>query len=194
MPSLFDYPTPDYGYDEPPRWGNVYLRDASGAVFNVRGTRATALRSVRLPWAAAGADLAQLVADLDALKGGQVQCYFYTANLWRWWTDAPAGTGNGSELNFPFGGTDLQNALVAPVVKVAGAVQSAYFTVEVIPADSLKRWRVKFEGGHAPASGLVTCSFMGRRLLLGGLVADPTESGPDYLYLTVGALLEGEEV
>ncbi len=193
MVTLFDYPTPDYGYDEPPRWGNIYLRDASGGVFNVRTTRAIALRSVRLSWAVTGADLAQLVADLDALKGGQVQCYFYTANLWRWWTDAPAGTGNSSELNFPFGGADLQNAVLAPVVKVAGAVQSAYYTVEVIPSDSLKRWRVKFDSGHAP-TGVVTCSFMGRRLLLGGLVADPTESGPDYLYLSVGALLEGEEV
>lgn len=193
MPSLFDYPTPDYGYDEPGRWSNVYLRDASGGVFNVRSTRATALRSVRLPWLAAGVDLAQLVAGLDALKGGQVQCYFYTANLWRWWTDAPAGTGNGSELNFPFGGTDLQSATMAPVVKVAGVVQTQWYVVEVIPADSLKRWRVKFDGGHAP-TGAVTCSFMGRRLLLGSLVADPTESGPDYLMLSVGALLEGEEV
>jgi len=191
--TLFDYPTPDYGYDEPGRWGNTYLRDASGAVFNVRGTRATALRSVRLPWAAAGVDLAQLVADLDALKGGQVQCYFYTANLWRWWTDAPAGTGNGSELNFPFGGTDLQNAVKAPIVKVATVVQTEWYTVEVIPSDSLKRWRVKFTAGHAPTAA-VTCSFMGRRLLLGGLVADPTEAGPDYSMLSVGALLEGEEV
>ena len=194
MPSLLDYPTPDYGYDEPGRWGNLYLRDASGQVFNVRGTRATALRSVRLPWVAAGVDLAQLMADLDALKGGQVQCYFYTANLWRWWTDAPAGTGDGAELNFPFGGTDLQSATMAPVVKVAGVVQGGFYTVEAIPADSLKRWRVKFDAGHAPAASLVTCSFMGRRLLLGGLVADPSEGGPDYLLLSVGALLEGSEV
>ena len=193
MTDLLDYPTPDYGYVSPPRWGNIYHRDDSGKIVQVRGTRTHALRDVRLVWQTEGKDLASFIESLDALRGGQVECYFYTANLWRWWSDAPAGTGNGAELNFPFGGTDLQNGVKAPVVKVAGVTQTEWYTVEVIPSDSLKRWRVKFTTGHAP-TGAVTCSFMGRRLLLGRVAEDPSESGPDYLLLALGARLEGEEV
>jgi hypothetical protein len=97
-------------------------------------------------------------------------------------------------LNFPFGGTNLQNAVKAPVVKVAGVVQGGFYTVEAIPGDSLLRWRVAFTAGHAPAAGLVTSSFLGRRLLLGQIVEDPGESGSDYSMLNLSTRLEGEEV
>jgi hypothetical protein len=130
------------------------------------------------------------------LRAGAVECYFYTPSQFEWWDDASAGTGNGVNLLFPFGGTDLQALLAAPVVKIDGVTQTQWYTVEVIPADSLKRWRIAFTAGHAPADTKpVTISFLGRRLLLGRIQEDTGPMNPTSRnFEELSAVLQGEEV
>lgn len=194
MAALLDYPAPDYGSQVLSAWGNKPLRDDSGKIVQIRSLgRTSPLHTVKLGWTAAGVDLGPFRAALRALKGGFVDCYFYTPSYWEWWDDAAAGVGDGVTLLYPFGGRNVQ-ASPAPVVKVTGVVQSAYYTIEMAPGDSLARWRVSFAAGHAP-TGAVTVSFLGRRLLLGRLSADPGPWGvPDYGQSTLAVELQGEEV
>ena len=196
MATLLDYPAPDYGCIEDEIWANKQLTDDSGKIVQVRGVRTTPLWRVPLTWTRLATDLVTFLAALRALKGGQSDCYFFTPSYWSWWSGVAAGTGDGATLLFPFGGRGVQ-ALPAPVVTVAGVVESAAnYTIEVAPADTLARWRVSFLVGHAPAAGAaVVVAFAGQRLLLGRITSlDIPHTVDDYQQARVSLEIKGEEV
>ena len=144
MATLLDYPAPDYGPEATEAWGNKLIADDSGSVVQVRGLGRTAPRwTVKLGWTRAGTAIAAFTTALRALKGGFTNCYFYTPSFWEWWDNVAAGTGDGSSILFPFGGRSTQ-ASPAPVVKLAGAVQTGNYAIAPAAGDSLMRDQVTF--------------------------------------------------
>ncbi len=144
MATLLDYPAPDYGPSRLPAWANKALKDDSGTTVQVRAGRTSPLQRIKLAWSArTGAALVAFSVALRALRGGFVDCYFYTPSFWEWWADVPAGTGTGNSIVFPFGGRSTQ-ATPAPVVKVGGAVQTGNYTIAA-SGDSLARDQVTFD-------------------------------------------------
>lgn len=196
MATLLDYPSPDYGCTEHEVWANKPLADDSGKIVQVRGIRTAPYWRVPLTWTRIATDLATFLSTLRGLKGGQSDCYFYTPSYWTWWDGAAAGTGNGTNLLFPFGGRSVLGN-PAPVVTVAGVVKSsAIYVIEQVPGDSLARWRVSFLQGSAPAAGAaVVVAFAGRRLLLGRITSSDIPRGvADYQQMQLSLELQGEEV
>jgi hypothetical protein len=209
MAVFFDAPLPDYGSKAAQAWQNTLIKDDTGKVIQVRGNGRTTPfwtvtlgydRSVSEPTSAF--EMSVFLSAIRALRGGSVQCYFYTPSPWDWWDDAPAGVGDGTNLLFPFG-CDFLVDLLTPVVKLDGVARPQYdvgvtdpiWTVETLDDDAYNRWAVTFAAAYVPAAGVVvTVSFMGRRLLLGNLIQDPGAISPvDYAELQFSLLLQGEE-
>jgi hypothetical protein len=211
MAIFLDCPPADYSSKSRQGWQNTYIKDDLGKVIQIRGMGRTSPswtvtldydRSVSDPTEAF--NMSVFLSALRALKGGAVQCYFYTPSPWDWWDDAQAGVADGSNLVFPFGGCNLAVDQLLPVVKVNGATVPQYvvgssdpvWTVVELDDDQYNRWAVMFAADYTPAAGsVVQVSFMGRRLLLGQLIADPGEQAvPDYARIQFSIQLQGEEV
>ena len=219
MTAFLDYPYADYGSKTNQGWQNTVIKDDLGKVIQVRDKGRTSPfwtvtlnynRPVSYPVGAFNWSVFQ--SAVRALRGGAVPCFFYTPSPWDWWDAAPAGTGDGSRVLFPFGGCDLATDQATPVVLINGAplpqFNSDFFQVWAIApigSDPYNRWQVNFgAGGPPPGPGdvfvpgvgdVVQVSFMGRRLLFGNLIADPGEiSNPAYARIQWSLQLQGEEV
>jgi hypothetical protein len=212
MAIFLNYPPADYSSKNRQGWQNTYLKDDLGKVIQVRGMgRTSPFWTVTLDYDRPVSDpteafnMSVFISALRSLQGGAVQCFFYTPSPWDWWDDAPAGVADGTNLTFPFGGCNLVAIdQLLPVVKLNGTPVPQYavgginpvWTVAALPDDLYNRWAVVFDAGHAPALGsVVQVSFMGCRLLLGQLIADPGEQTvPGYARLQFTVQLQGEEV
>lgn len=193
MTDLLNYPAPDVNPPETGAWGNIYQRDDSGKVVQVRTMRTSPLHRIKLTWAVrTGEAMAAFITALRLLKAGQVECYFYTPGFWTQWDAVACGTGDGSELHFPVPGRDLQ---AGSYTVYDDGVATSHYAVAAYGGDSLARWLITFEGGYAPVTGhVITISFRGRRLLLGRLISDPDQSVPGWSKVRLSVDLEGEEV
>ena len=217
MTAFLNYPLADYGSKIAPHWQNTYTKDDAGKVIQVRGKgRASPFWVVNLTYVRPISDpttafeMAVFLDAIRSLQGGLVQCYFYTPSPWDRWTNVAAGTGDGETLVFPFGGSNLALGQMQPVVMINGVASPQLeiehegggppitysWSVAPMPEDPMNRWAITFDSSVTPASGaVVTVSFMGMRLLLGNLIADPGEiSSPDYARISFTLQLQGEEV
>jgi hypothetical protein len=194
MTDLLD-PTirPAWGTDEEDEWDDLLLPSDVG-VAQVRGIRTAPRWIVNYVWKKViGTNLDALQLFFRTQKGRQLQFYAYTVNIWHWWADVPAGTGDGSNLLFFYPGRQVEAA--TEVVKVGGVTKTAGTDYNMtFPSDANKRGQITFIAGHAPGNGLaVTISFRGIRLLLGRLLqkAKPQLAGFQLIGLT--AQFSGEE-
>jgi hypothetical protein len=211
MAIFLNCPLPDWGATIKPSWQNTPIADDMGKVIQVRGVgRTTPIWNVTISYNRALSDqvdafnMSVFQSAIRSLRGGAVSCYFYTPSFWDWWDDAAAGVGDGTVLEFPFGGCDLAADWVVPVVKLDGVARQQYdvgvtdpiWTVATLADDTYNRWAVTFAAGYVPAAGVVvSVCFMGRRLLLGGLSADPGEMAVNrYAGTAFSIQLQGEEV
>jgi len=194
MTALFDYSAPDYGVDEAALWQLRRYTDDAGNIVQSRATRTRPRWRVALQWARNPTVLAAFQTALNGLAGGFVEVYFYTGSLWLQWDDVSAGTGDGANLLFPFPGREVYTD--SEVVKVDGVTKTrvTHYNLDYDGGDSLKRERIHFTAGNAPANGkAVTISFLGRRLLIGRMASDVSIRTISYQRSEFAITLEGEE-
>jgi hypothetical protein len=207
MTTFLNYPLADYGSKNRQGWQNTYIKDDLGKVIQVRGMgRTSPFWTVTLSYdrplsnPTDAFSMSVFLSALRSLQGGAVPCYFYTPSPWDWWDDTPAGVGDGGTYTFPFGGSNLALDQLLPIVMVNHVpipqygTDGLHWTVAPVTDDEYNRFAVTF--ATAPASGaVVTVSFMGCRLLLGNLIADPGEvTVSDYARVQFTLQLQGEEV
>lgn len=184
---------PSYGSDEEERWDALVLASETGPV-QVRGIRTVPRWVVSYVWdSAVCANLDTLQTFFRTQKGPQTTFYAYTVNLWRWWADVAAGTGDGSNLLFFYPGRQVEAG--TEVVKVDGTTKTAGVDYDMtFPSDANKRGQITFKTGKAPANGkAVTISYRGLRLLLGRLLADAAAQLVSFRRLKLSAEFSGEE-